>query len=146
VPDLHLSDNLSKYNGLRYQILEIDLRKVLARTLAGKYDPKIAKVRLVKIDQTPQFAYLHGDRERYLKYLQTYQQHVEYGTKHSPQAFDALIQTFGHYLNNEHVSDFLVLKKQWTLFGRKYCIIDGLHRASIMLQRGTFVVPVAVFE
>jgi len=128
-PDLEGPFHLEPFDD--YAVCEVRIDDLRANILGSG---------LVPIAETPHYHYLLGDRQVYERYHETY-----LGTKltedHFPEAYDRMISAFRY--------DY------WTPDGRRslilaqpekdgtYRILDGVHRAAILKQRGAVTVTIA---
>lgn len=134
-----------KFNGhlknLRdpYIIKLIDI-KYLYGSILTKTNP--VKHKFVRLSQTPHFYYLNGIKDHYSKYLQDGGIKVGFGVNHTTKNFDKLIDSFGTYLKKPHESDYIVVEQVKTSFGNRLVIVDGLHRAVILLKQKYTKIPV----
>ena len=89
--------------------------------------------------ESPQFAFVSGKSEPYKAYLKEFQGQA-LQDDHSPGNLAALADELD-YLGDEHPNHYIIVKE---IEAGRYVILDGLHRASILKQRGQADVIVAV--
>ena len=111
-----LLENQGKYP--RLQWISIDGRK-LSRNFI--------KTEIVSIIDTPHYKFVQNDIIPYQEYMNK-NKWANYGTKHSPQNFKKLINSFKQYLENPFENNYITCKMK----SNKFIIIDGLHRMSII--------------
>ncbi len=140
---LKFSDSICKRNSDFYLIKKIPIHKLYARIVI-KNNNEIVRHKIVHISKTPHYQYLLGDKKPYLDYLKKYGKSVGYTLEHSSEAFDSLISDTKTYLSKNYASNYIVCEKIATKFGKKLVIIDGVHRATILLKNKSSNIPVAI--
>ena len=95
----------------------INIHELRARLITTWPEQKI-----IKLQDSPHYAYLCGDKQPYIDYLKKANQE-----EHSVEKFDKLIETF--VLRS---TDWIQCREQDGV----YIISDGFHRACIFLHRG----------
>lgn len=85
----------------------------------------------VPVGGTPHFQYLTGDREAYTEYYEKYFG-VLLTADDSAENFDKMIANF-HYGVHDGKRSLIVAEQE----GRYYRILDGVHRAAILMHVGT---------
>lgn len=96
---------------------------------------------IVSIPDTPHYHYIAGNKAAYVQY---HQKHfgIELTDDHCPEAFDKMINEFDHNYKTESGKQSLIIVKE--LADDRYQILDGVHRASIIKDKGIKEVKVAV--
>jgi 2-polyprenyl-3-methyl-5-hydroxy-6-metoxy-1,4-benzoquinol methylase len=144
--NLSLPANLSGLRGEPYLICKADLETLAARIITG-YAGRTVKHTLVKLRDTPHFQYVCGNQAPYLQYLETYGIDVGFGAEHSRENFERLLSANEKYLEGAYSSNYIICEQVNTKTGVIAVILDGVHRASILLAQGIREVPVAfIFE
>ena len=115
-PKFPLLENQGKYP--RLQWISIDGRK-LSRNFI--------KTKIVSIIDTPHYKFVQNNIGPYQEYMNK-NKWTNYGTKHSPDNFKKLINSFKQYLENPFENNYITCKMK----SNKFIIIDGLHRMSII--------------
>ena len=127
--DLDLPHHIPPFDS--YSIEEIDINNIYADILdIGK----------CKIEDTPHFKYLNGNKQIYCDYYSKYLG-LYLKDDHMPEAYDIMIEDFkyDYIASNGRRSIALVAKSVGC-----YAIIDGVHRLAILKHRGVESVKVAV--
>lgn len=121
----------------QWTLKQIDLSKVYARIATPP--GRDTKHDVMPIGQTPHALHLAGDPEAYETYWQTHR-----GTRlqedHAPQAFTKLNEQLD-YLGPGHPDSYLLLDP---MDDERYVLLDGAHRAAILLSQGVKQVVAAV--
>ncbi|MCF7834036.1 MAG: hypothetical protein K9L98_01220 [Candidatus Pacebacteria bacterium] len=122
-----------------YVVKEIPMQNIYCSIISSDYPKKIKTI--TKIENSPHFKYVDGDKDSYIEYINKFQ-----GTllqdNHNPEVFDNLIKSF-HYLDKDNSTGYILTKK---LRDQKYIILDGLHRASILKHKNEKHIISAVLE
>lgn len=139
--DLKFPRSLSHLRHKPYLICRTALDSLYARIVVSEKNGKV-RHRLTRLKDTPHFAYLGGDVDRYRKYLERFGPFVGYGVEHSIEDFERLERSPAGYLEGEHASEFIVCEKVKTLLGVRNVILDGVHRGCLLLHQGVREVPV----
>ena len=105
----------------RIQWISIDGRKLSKR---------LVKTEIVSIIDKPHYKFVQNDIISYQEYMNK-NKWTNYGTKHSPQNFKKLIESFKQYLENPFENQYIKCKMK----SNKLIIIDGLHRISIIKSK-----------
>ena len=140
--DLKFPDTLSHLRHKSYIIRRTALDSLYARIVVSKKYGKV-RHRLVRLTDTPHFAYLRGKVDRYREYLGMFGLSVGYGAEHSIANFDTLRSTTAGYLEGDHASEYIVCEQVKTLLNVRNVILDGVHRACLLLHEGIRDIPVA---
>lgn len=87
---------------------------------------KDIKYKYVKIDESPHYKFVLGEKQEYLDYMNT--TGWKSGRNNPKERFEALINTFDNYDPN--------IKYIEVVFENGlYAIVDGLHRCSILYEK-----------
>lgn len=141
--DVTFEHHLSQHkNRLFYIIGKINLEELYASLVTDISNPRRVKHTLVKLRNTPHFAFIHEKRKDYLQYLKKFGEFVGQGI-HSEKKFQKLISNKYQYLEGIYASNYIICERVNNLFSHKNIIIDGLHKACILLSQGAKIVPVA---
>lgn len=127
-----------------YVIKKVNLQSLYARIVVGTVSEGV-KHKIIKLTDSPHYKYLKGDKTFYGEYLARYGKYVGYGIEHSIENFEKLISDKNGYLEDKYSSDYIICEKITSLFGHKSVIVDGFHRACILLHQGVTIIPVAYF-
>ncbi|MCK4744657.1 class I SAM-dependent methyltransferase [Candidatus Parcubacteria bacterium] len=133
--NIKFPENLKYLKTKKYIIKKINLKNLYANIVIDKNKNKV-KHKKTKIIDTPHFKYISGDKKPYLNYLQKYKESVGYKIEHSIESFDKLIEKNNYYLKKEYSSNYIICQKIKKIFTTKYIILDGVHRASLLLHQG----------
>lgn len=136
--------NFIKLN-LSYLICKVDLENIYAQIATDSIRGGI-KYRLVKLKNTPHYQYLQGNKQPYYDYLVKFGKNVGYGLEHSVKNFEKLIHSESAYLRQKYSSNYIICEKTKSIFSSKNVIIDGVHRASILLHLANTQIPVAFIQ
>ena len=103
---------------------------------------------LVPVTQSYHVKYLQGDVAGYEEYIAA---HIgrEICDDHSPGAFEALRARFEYpYITPEGEAAYVLVKelRNKTTGQKGYCILDGTHRAAILIARGDTKLHVAILD
>ncbi|MFC1591409.1 class I SAM-dependent methyltransferase [Thermodesulfobacteriota bacterium] len=101
------------------------------------------KHRIVKLQQTPHYQFIKGNKKPYQEYLEKFGESVGFGIEHSEGAFAALLESQERYLGEHYRSNYIVCFEKQNLFGKKSILLDGVHRACLLLHQGVSEIPVA---
>ncbi|HUT43273.1 MAG TPA: methyltransferase domain-containing protein, partial [Desulfobacterales bacterium] len=114
-----------------YLIKEVDIDNLYANILGAG---------IVPIIETPHYKYLTGDKAAYRIYHEKYfgEQLTE---DHFPEAYDLMVADFKYDYTTRQGKRSLILAK--SLGDNKYQILDGVHRAAVLKQRGVKTVTIA---
>ena len=82
---------------------------------------------MCKVRYSPHYKYVMGNKKDYINYMKSSGIYAGYGLEHSFSKYDNLIKNFDK-------SKMGVIK--CVLRSGKYIIVDGVHRVSILLNRG----------
>ncbi len=140
--DLKFPRSLSHLRHKAYLICRTALDSMYARIVVSQKDGKV-RHRLVPLTDTPHFSYLRGETGRYREYLETFGLSVGYRAEHSVADFERLRSMATSYLEGDNSSEFIVCEKVKTLLNVRNVILDGVHRACLLLHQGVREVPVA---
>ena len=106
-----------------YKVVEVDVNNLRANINSN----------IVKIEDTPHYQYILGNRDVYRNYFYT-----NFGKTlqedHFPESFDDLINNF----NENYIRDDG--KESYIIINNNNIISDGVHRASIIKNKGRGVV------
>ncbi len=109
--------------GTHNQITEIDvdIKHIYANIYGYTYP--------IRLEDTPHYQYVSGDKSPYINYF-----NKNFGTvlqeDHFPEAFDILIRNFDENYRRDDG------KKSFVIINDRNVILDGVHRASILMHRG----------
>jgi SAM-dependent methyltransferase len=117
----------------RFLIERIATRSLHARVAT----PAAGAPEVVALAQTPHCRWLAGDEAQYAIYLESV---GEAEATRSKRAFAEFLGTSEGYLSADHASHYILCE----LVDGKRVILDGLHRAAVLLHNGVEFVPVAV--
>lgn len=132
---------------LSYLICKTNLDNLYARVVIDAVLATKVKHKIVKLRETPHFRYINNDKNSYLAYLEKYGENVGYGIEHSVENFEKLLSDKHAYLEGKFSSNYIICEKYKTSFwGYKNIIIDGVHRACLLLKQGFKEVPVAFID
>jgi hypothetical protein len=108
-----------------YQIHQINISDMVCNTidLSGLH-------KQVKIENTPQYRFLLGENQEYSQYIETHKG-VKLRSFYNLKSYANMAKNFD-YLNEEFCNNYIIVKK----IGKKYIVLDGLHRASILVYQG----------
>jgi|GEM_PF-1766192 len=144
--DLSIPKNLLGIKNEPYLICKTDLETLFARLVTGS-DGRTVTHSPVRLRDTPHFSYINGNKKPYLDYLMRYGINVGFGAEHSVDSFEKLLSSGLDYLEDKYLSDYIICEQVMTQTGVMNVIMDGVHRACLLLARGVREVPVAfVFE
>ena len=124
-----------------YLICKVSLKSLYASILHWK-SSKIKK-KLKKLDKTPHYEFIKGNKSAYESYLIKFGKKVGYGIEHSIENFNKLIMNNYLYLGRESSSEYIICQKRKKLLGSKNVIVDGVHRACLLINQGIESVPAA---
>lgn len=130
---------------LSYLIHKVNLENIYARIATNSIRGGL-KYRLVKLKNTPHNLYLQGNKQPYYDYLVKFGKNVGYGLEHSVENFEKLIHSKSTYLGEKYSSNYIICEKIKSIFSSKNVIIDGVHRACILLHLGNIQVPAAFIQ
>jgi hypothetical protein len=133
--NLLLPPFLAKFNSFR--IKKINSSQLFCNVLRGDTDS--FKTETVRIKETPHYAFLSGDKKSYKNYLDKFlggPLRCDYNIDN----FSKLSKTM-RYLKHPHSSSYIITEE---IEPNKYLILDGLHRASILLFNNISSFPVVV--
>lgn len=82
---------------------------------------------MCKVKYSPHYTYVMGNKKDYINYMKSSGIYAGYGLEHSFSKYDNLIKDFDK-------SKMGVIK--CVLRNGKYILVDGVHRISILLNRG----------
>ena len=82
---------------------------------------------MCKVKYSPHYTYVMGDKKEYINYMKSSGIYAGYGLEHGFSKYDNLIKNFDK-------SKMGVIK--CVLRSGKYILVDGVHRVSILLNRG----------
>lgn len=82
---------------------------------------------ICKVVNSPHYNYVNGNKVDYINYMKNAGKYAGYGLEHSFSKYDNLIKDFDK-------SKMGVIK--CLLRSGKYILVDGVHRVSILLNRG----------
>ena len=82
---------------------------------------------MCKVKYSPHYTYVMGNKKDYINYMKSSGIYAGYGLEHSFSKYDNLIKDFDK-------SKMGVIK--CVLRNGKYILVDGVHRVSILLNRG----------
>ena len=128
-PAIDTSPYLSPFN---FDVQEVSLNDLLVSHVnAG----------CVPVEQSFHYGYVTGDFQAKKMYEDYWNTHwgIFLLEDHSPQAFDRLINRFEY---SGQLPNLIVVRRE----GNKYRILDGAHRAAILLSKGFDKVNVAVIQ
>ena len=114
------------------RIATASLHARLANSASGT-----AALEIVSLAQTPHYQRLAGNVGPYQSYINGLS---ETGAVHSQSAFERLLNSSDSYLSKGHASDHIVCE----LVDQKCVILDGLHRAAVLLHNKVDAIPVAI--
>jgi hypothetical protein len=126
--EIHESNKIFEFFKLNqylnhYAVVPIDLLRAVSyrEGQSGAYD-------LIKIESSPQYAYLNGDKRKYIGYI-----NADPDPLHTVERYEELIERF--YPQTVMCDDENMISCQVTDTGY-FLITDGLHRASLMKHCG----------
>jgi hypothetical protein len=123
-----------------YKIDKIPLDKIYARLIQGRDENGGFKIVLKKIEDTPHYKFVKGDKQDYIDYFNRYGSMGD----HAPEAFEHLIEKYQEdYLTPNGKKDIPLLIKDEK--GR-LLIVDGFHRSVIHKLRGHSSISTFVFS
>jgi len=106
-----------------YKIIEVELDSLYANIIKEN-----GVVEGLKIEETPHYQYVSGNRKPYIKYFAKYFG-IFLQEDHFPKSFDKLIREFDiNYQTHSGKKTYIIVQKN--------TIRDGLHRASILKHLG----------
>lgn len=129
----------------RCLIKKIRLDQLLASVVIYSKN-EVTSVKNLPLSKTPHYAYLKGNVTTYLEYITKFGKAVGYGKEHSRENFDKLIRNFYSYLSTPNNAQYIVCYEQRTLFGKRYVILDGVHRAAILTAKNINYLPVCIIK
>lgn len=131
-------------NYTEFTIRDIPLDSLLARPVTGKVLKK-GKIHFIKqmtkIEDTPHYKALCGDKQKYQDYLDEYLG-APLTDYYNLDDFMKLADGFS-YLAKPYEMNYIFAKK---LNGSSYLLIDGTHRTAIMKYQGVKNLPVAILD
>lgn len=128
---------------------EFSLKRIPTSQLYGNIitekNRKTTKV-LTELTHTPHFKYLMGNRAAFENYVTKYSNNQLLGGplywKYSIEKFEKLSKNF-KYLQEPFTQDIIVVRR---IEDKKFLILDGLHRASIIKHQGHSICLVAIVK
>ncbi|MBX2852611.1 MAG: hypothetical protein KTR15_12805 [Phycisphaeraceae bacterium] len=123
----------------QWTLQRVELSKAYAR-IANAPGEALAH-RVVPVRQTPHAMYLAAERGPYEQYWRCYGGDL-FHEDHAPQAFDRLNERFD-YLGEDYPDSYLLLEP---LDDERYVLLDGVHRAAILLSQGNTHIIAAVAD
>lgn len=134
-PVLNLPSYIEKYETFTIEIVDIESLKCLLLT-GDRFN---YKTKLCNISESPHFLCLGKDHSIYQEYIDRF---IGGPLKqdYSLERFLKLAYEF-EYLQNQKSSKYIIVKP---ISENQYLILDGLHRASIMLLKKARQFPVAI--
>jgi SAM-dependent methyltransferase len=139
-------DSLKHIGDRAYLIRRMSLDRMYARIATGDPDANNLAFRLTPISKTPHYEFVMGNRGPYQQYLKTYGERVGHGIEHSVDQFERLLSVEFRYLAGEHHSDYIAGEYIRRRFRQRFVLLEGVHRASILLAQGRRAAPVAVIR
>lgn len=125
-----------------YLISRVNIDSLYAKIVISSQNNQV-KHKIIKLNESPHYKYLNGDEKSYIEYLRKYGKSVGYRIEHSVNNFENLLSNKYRYLEGCYSSDYIICERVITLFGYKNVILDGFHRACILLKKGIKDIPVA---
>jgi len=89
------------------------------------------------ISETPHYSYVSGEKEKYLEYYKKFKVNYNIPMKKILQDFENLINEKSNYLEGEHKEKYIILNDSMG-------IMDGHHRAAVLLKNGVTEIPIAI--
>lgn len=132
-PVLQTPHHLKKYKKVEFKMISV---KDLKCNLLYKKDGQV-RTHPVSLSDTPHYAFLNGKKQAYENYIRSYQGE-QLKDFYSKNKFKKLAEN----LNYKETANYIVVRKE----GNCYLILDGVHRASILLHRGLKKVEVAILH
>jgi hypothetical protein len=120
-----------------WTLQRVELSKVYARIANAPGDS--SPHHIAPIAQTPHAMHVAGDREPYEQYWQ-WHGGDRFHEDHAPKAFDRLNEQFD-YLGEGYPDSYLLLEP---MDDERYILLDGVHRAAILLSQGNTHIVAAV--
>lgn len=103
--------------------------------------PENLEKRVCRVEESPHFQFLCGDRDAYHAYWNRFRGHV-LCDDHSPKNLQDLADEF-HYLERPHEHEYIIVRE---LEHQRFLIQDGLHRASIVRTQAEDGIIAAVMQ
>jgi len=115
-----------------YKIHQIGISEMVCNTisLSGRH-------RQVTIVNTPQYRFLLGECEEYVQYIEKHKG-IRLRSFYNLKSYAGMAKDFD-YLDQEFYKNYIIVKR----IEEKYIILDGLHRASILVHQGCNKITVA---
>ena len=142
---VHLEKSVESYRERPLLIQRVRLHELHARVVRDVGQSGV-RHQITKLEDTPHYQFVMGRREPYRQYLAQFGASVGAGIEHSEESFDALLASEFDYLAAPHASSYILCERVKSLLSSKLVILDGVHRASILLARGLRELPVAVVQ
>ncbi len=119
-------------------IKKVEIDKIFCKIITGN-DLSRFNTKYVPISESPHYHYTIGDKEKYNNYFELYGGKI-LKDDHTPNAFDKLIKDF-NCKNSLENGNYILLKQEKN---GSYKILDGLHRAAILLSQNEKTIIAAV--
>ena len=120
-----------------FRLKQIKLSNIYCSISTGNSTHK-----LCKIEETPHFRFLNNDKKPYIKYREMVEGFPTVTDSQFPKNFKKFAVEFS-YLNKPYTSSYILVKKLKT---KKYQVLDGVHRASILQYKGYDKIIVGIVE
>ncbi len=119
-----------------YTIQKIPLSSLFCTVLKSKNESHI-----IPVNDSPHYKYLNGDTGAYINYIKEFEGEF-LQDDHNAKKFDHLNATLD-YVGAEHPTDYILVKRT---DNENYLILDGLHRAAILVKQGCSSIKGAIIE
>lgn len=136
-PILSLPYHISSFSF--FKIKKISFSQLYCRILMG--DIPNFNMEFCSLEESPHYKYLKGDRESYQEYLEKYGGYL-LTDDHSVENMNNFFQ-YSSYLQSPYNTSYILVEE---IYPNKYCILDGVHRASKLLFSQQKELIVAVRE
>jgi hypothetical protein len=117
-----------------YRFIHVDVDHLVCGQIDSPYTTKF-----VPVKESVQYAYLQGDRDKYSNYISN-SIGKELQVYYSEKKFNNLISAFSY---SSYIKSNLIIVKK---INEVYLILDGLHRASLLVFGGRGKFPVVVIN
>lgn len=128
-----------KYNIL---IKTVDTQDLFARVVIS--NKGVPRHKIKHISKTPHAAFLSGRKKEYSAYLKEFGKSVGYRYGHSVEDFKKLDQNFVRYLDSSHSDEYIICEYTKNFLKERIVILDGVHRATLLVSRSIKSIPVAI--
>jgi hypothetical protein len=141
-----LPESLKHLESEKQIIKNVNLNHIFCRLVDGIQPNGKVVHKISRLKDTPHWKYIKGNKKPYINYLRKFGLYVGYGIEHSSSNFDKLISHEFKYLSGNFSKNYIVCEEvKWLIISR-IVILDGLHRACILLSKDTKHIPVVIIK